>query len=1145
MYLDPKESCLFIEGTILKMEFLHPPQGDPFQVILLLVSFRQGKARLIWYEWDSRDSLRKLEMQPNGHALTREEYSPLLLIPLTMGAAFVLVCEARMAVYKDILTGTPGKYIQSLRNTKAPEEPGISKRFPLWTQWARPVRLEVHREDAIYLCREDGIVQYLEFRDDSDDVIDSNHQAGRLGVNVNTAFAVLDVGPNTMDLLVAGGDTSEGGLWRVWARQDPKLLHSIPNWTPLRSLTDVRCCGRQIGDSKRVVRTSPYSQRLFACTGKGERSAISELRYGYAASEVVSSEITGDIIQSGVLGFWAFHGFFGDPKYQFEGPESRNDGTYIIISHPVQTSLVHIRSRPMNLKEKDAEMNRDTDFSVEAMELSLPSKTISAGTTAKGLLILVTETSILVSSISAQELKEDPDNHDVDHEGATSQQLSIISSFEFPNTDARIIAASFHHGDDESVIVLALQIEECFSLQLGHLVTEYEPLGEPLQLPYRPSCVHLQRIGNLFVAFVATLNCDLYVFRVDGQGWISSHTGPYNFGGHFAICDSIAIIQSVADQPSQPKHLLVCGLRNGTMQTLHYMEDAPSGELTRYESLTVGTTSVSVVTDTKNQSRAFLHCEQFLFILEYPQGVCFKAPARVHGIWITDRDRPALQQGILSAFTQVVDSWLPRGVPGLTFGFLVCLDGNRLRVVKVDDSQKPHMVPRSLQIQGSPERMIYSNFLNRLIVLFHKLSISSETYDRGHDSFTTRNLHAFIAFLDPDVDLDIRANPNAIDIKQEDRPGKSENMLPFGRKPTERCIGMMEWYPKIDGNQHHMLIVTTKSTPDANPRGRLLFCSLPQGIVKHARVELKKAINLDSPAYSVAAFPDQNSIAYCSGDQLCVLSIRPSPAGIKFNPPVKAEIRSVVRKLSIHGSWIYLSSARESLSVFTYADDKLVYQFGDQLTREGLNHILMPEISLVLASDMTSTVVGLWQPPERRADNAMITVFEAILPSSISHFQRVDRPIWDRNPDCPVSLEDQGIIGSSEDGTITQFEIISKGWRLLRFIQNMAERNQLICPFKGRGPYKRHVDPSTTKPHYMHINGDILQRVLDRGAEGLIRDMLDVEPDRENHTDFDSAGARWKRFKELADEVVDTGDGDGDYLGKVVQWIRYQMRSAL
>lgn len=1137
-----KERLLSVMGTIMQMEFLHPPQNDPSQIILLLIVCHGKRARIIWFEWNSTATLRESEMRPNRYSLPPDEWSPLLLIPFAKLPAFMIVCEARITIYKDILTGIPSQYIQSVKGVKEPEAPGLSKSLPLWTQWARPLRPPA--KDAIYLSREDGIVQYLEFQENTDHGLDSTHQAGSLGTTVDTAFAVLDVGPNTVDLLVAGGDSSEGGLFRMWARKDPKFLNNIANWTPLRCLTAMNRSGE--GETLNVgsVLTFSRQQRLFACIGKGDHGAISELRYGHQASEIFSSVIVGDAMRDGVLGIWAFHGFFGDNQYHFEGSESRNDRTYIVISHPTQTTLVRIRAKPMPLREDRTEIDLDLEFTAESLDLDVPTKIIFAEAMARGLLVHVTEASITMSSISADEIKEeDPDDVDMDHDKTNLQEITAVSHFELPSSDARILSAAIHHDDEKSVLLLSVQMHGRFSLQLGHLKTEYEPRGEPWYLQSQPSCIHLQIIGTNLLAFVATLNSELIILRVNDRSLNSPMTSPYLFDGSFAICDSIAIIVSIPDQRLHDECLVVCGLRNGSIQTLHCTGDGSSETLTLCEAVRVGNTSVTVRTDITRKSRVFLLCEQRLCTLEYPQGVKFRAPAKIHNVWITNRDWPALQQGSILTFTQVTDSWLPRGANGLTFGSLICIDADdRLRVVNLHELSNAQMVPRNLQARGSPKNILYSAYLNKLIVLSDRMRVSpTRQSNRYPRKLGLRIPQPTITYLDPDADTDVRADSNTADVKQEDYLGINDGILSSERKATEDFLGITEWFPKIGDSEHHLLVVNTKYIRHAKPVGRLLIFAIPPRSAENRRMDFKREIALEAPVYSVAVHPDRRSIVYCSGNDLCIHSLAPNSTGIKLQASVKAAMRSPGRSLTIHDSFIYVSTVRESLAVFKYADDKIIYQYGDQSARDGFCHILIPGKSLVLASDMTSTVVGLWQPPERRIDNAMTTVFEAMLPSSVNGLQRVTRPIWYRDPVDPE--EDQAIIGSSEDGTLTQFDILSKGWRLLRFIQNMAERNAVVCPFKGHRAYKRHIDPATSKPHYMHINGNILQRVLERGAEELIKEMLNVEPDLESHTDFDSAQARWERFKELASEVVDIMDAD--WLGRVVQWITYRLRSAL
>ena len=204
--------------SILKMEFLHPSENDHEQIILLLIISRNGKARMLWYEWNCRMSLRGSQLKPSVQSVPQDERLPLLLIPLQHLTAFIVVYEKQIALYKDLLTGTPHRYIQRLEEVKDPEGIGTFGRLPVWVQWARPMRKTTDKftidHDGIFLCREDGVVQYLSLLNE-EHVLDSKQKAGRLGINVNTAFAVLDVAPDKADVFAAGGDMSEGGLWRT------------------------------------------------------------------------------------------------------------------------------------------------------------------------------------------------------------------------------------------------------------------------------------------------------------------------------------------------------------------------------------------------------------------------------------------------------------------------------------------------------------------------------------------------------------------------------------------------------------------------------------------------------------------------------------------------------------------------------------------------------------------------------------------------------------------------------------------------------------------------------------------------------------------------------------------------------------------
>lgn len=1103
---------------------------------------------MIWYDWNSAHTLRESQLQATRYPLPEQEQSPLLLIPLIKFATFMLVCNKTITLYEDLLTGTPTRYVQQLEDEMDPEEPGTSRNLPLWCQWARPVRSEGHRfthiEDAIYLCREDGIVQYLEFHNNVDHMLNSTHQAGRLGIKADTSFAILDVGPNARDLIVVGGDGSQGGLWRVEPRLDgPILVEAIANWAPLSvftSFSDSDDSRGIIGDITESSLAGQGQQRIFACTGRSKHGAISELRYGVQASKLVrnaefSSDETRDAMTSGVLGIWALHGFFGDTEYQFQGQEERlKDVTYVIISHPTRTSLLF-----MPLEQVPA--------LVEDPNLDLSTSTIFASITASGQLIQVTESSIILSSMSPPDLvlvkKEYADDDGEKEKRFEYRGVHSRYAFQIPDSSTRIMAACIFNDDEGSTLLAAVQRNGQFYLQLANIDRRYEPRGEPWLLDAQSSCMHLHKAGHTLLALVATVDGKLQVFIVGDRALLSSKAHPYTFcAGSFAICDSIAIMTLKRDSKSAPQHLFVCGLRNGLIQTLHCTEKDFTYTLRLCETLVVGNTSVTVITDTTRRCRVICHCERSLCTLEYPAHSWYRAPATVHNIWMTDRDQPALTQGTLSMVTQAVHSWLPQGVRGLAFGAFISIDGERLQVLKLDPDPEAQMVPHRLTVSGTPEWIVYSCYLNKLIALYNKLRVTKAPRRNGsREMLGVRVWQPSITFLDPKTLPETGPHPDMVDVKQENQPDENDNLLASERKVTEEFLGFTEWFPNINGDQYHLLVVNTKLEHNSKKVGRLLLFKVVKQANDKPRLFTTKRIVLSAPVHCVAEYPDRKSIVYCSGSELYLQSLDSTQSGFKFQAPIKAKMRSPAQFLTIKSPFICVSSSGESLAVYKYEDDKLVFQYGDQSARIGLYHVHVPEHSLILASDMANTVIGLWQPPERRIDNTMTPVFEAILPGSITCLGRVTRPVWNRDPDKPQ--DDKSIIGSSIDGTITQFDILTKGWRLLRFIQNMAERNEIVCPFRGSGPFKRHIEPATSKPHYMHVNGDILQRVVERGGEQLIKGMLDVDPDLDSHTDFDTAEARWERFKELAEEIVMTEDED--WLASVVQWVRYRLLSAL
>ena len=544
-----QERHFSVDGVILKMEFLHPPQGEINHVILLLVTSLNQRTRLLCYEWDCSTDLRHAKQKGDGQLVHPEDSHPLLLIPFTISTGFMLVCEKVISVYKGILTGPATRRWLALEHYEPPQDPGNSRRPPLWTHWAKPVR---HGEYAsnhndIYLCREDGIVRWLEIDEageGEDAMIGSQMYPGNIGCNIDTAFASLDQPTNRPDLLVSGGDTSNGGLFIIRPSQyiEPRATQTIHNWAPTIDFVTARVSSSSHGIQRHVSSSNEgpmFRERIFACTGRGSKhGAVSELRYGVEARIGTSVEI-----EDGVLDLWALSDLSGGD-------------TFVLLSYSATTLLLHI---PSDLGNSDSEIKLVED---ENMGLYFDARTITAGVTTEDFIIQITESSIHVTSFVAAKYK-------------WSRQCK----------EERIVAADICRTNPATVT--ALRRGDDVYLHLATLFTSGEhisldELGDPILLPSEPACLSLHLIGEQYLAFVGTLAGTLQIFRASiGSGF--TPTTEYSFDGHFAICDSIALLSRQNEVQNQPSEmLLLCGLRNGSVEILRIRPQEDSSQRTSH-----------------------------------------------------------------------------------------------------------------------------------------------------------------------------------------------------------------------------------------------------------------------------------------------------------------------------------------------------------------------------------------------------------------------------------------------------------------------------------------------------------------------------------------------------------------------------------
>lgn len=573
--------------------------------------------------------------------------------------------------------------------------------------------------------------------------------------------------------------------------------------------------------------------------------------------------------------------------------------------------------------------------------------------------------------------------------------------------------------------------------------------------------------------------------------------------------------------------------------------------LTPLESFVLGSTSVSIKADGKQQSRAVIACGEIFCTLEYT----YEQPQRatIRNILLTNEESPGYGQDLIIAFTQAAH-WPVNESRGFAAGQWFCMEADNFHLVELQGGSQSAMIPRRMYLDGTPTRVTYSDKLDKLIVLYTRIVIRRDPH---HGLPGQRAMEQTFAFLDTDrgllrPDQEYPANNELRVELANDRTRRANVTIIQERKPGEKFLGMTEWFPTDGDKVYHMLVIFTmiQHQDRRDPTGRLLFFSLSKNGNGQVSMTFKKITELRASVSAVVPY-GKSSLIYSCGNDICLHTLELTSTPRVWLPPVILTLQSRGVHLSVNGHFIDVTTAADSLSVLKVDNDNrnLTLLRSDEIARYGISHLDIPALSLVITSSKDGTITGLQRAPRQRVSNSLTTAFVADFPGSITRLRRINRPSWQLNESSKASrLGAESIIACTADGSLYQIDILEESsWRLLRFIVNMAKRHPLICPYRERLPgmidsrYAQH-EPATTNKRFMQVDGNILTRLLERGGHELLRDIVSRERyGDEAIADFETAAARSHRFWELAQDAgVDAQD-----FSAVVDWIRGMVVSVL
>jgi hypothetical protein len=512
------------------MEFLYPETDNENNIILLFVISKGSDTLAVCYDWDSADTLRQARPKVILKKLPEVCRLPSLIIPLTKSTSFLIVTSSLLVVANHFTSS-------DMRFNSRPI-PETDPSLPMtWAKWARPYRHQKYNNshDDIYLCREDGAIFYVNIVDYGLSIV--VHALGSLDCDVDGAFDTIDFSDPSHggDLLIAAGNTGNGGLFITEPRQNPTRVQKFENWTPILD-TALVPPSQQSAQHEHSMKTHVNGNgRLYACSSCANgRGAVNEFRYGYEAQIgwIVSLE---DL--SSARSIWCI-------------PDFSDEGTYLLVSDPITSTLLYLpRSNGGEIYAID-DLNSALDTSVQ---------TLAAGYTSDGVLVQVTSNSVCLAV---------PENPSLKH----------VSSFQI---DQAILISSVN--GKLALFAVVLRSDHGIALQIGKITLLDDCLGSN----YLADILDLNEVPTSLL--VEEINNDIFIFIGSGEGHIDCYqllNSETHFVGRYALelndSDLLKVIDSMVllTWPGTHHATLFCGLRSGILVPIDVQFNVDSPEKT-------------------------------------------------------------------------------------------------------------------------------------------------------------------------------------------------------------------------------------------------------------------------------------------------------------------------------------------------------------------------------------------------------------------------------------------------------------------------------------------------------------------------------------------------------------------------------------
>ncbi|KAM0809922.1 putative Mono-functional DNA-alkylating methyl methanesulfonate N-term-domain-containing protein [Seiridium cardinale] len=1101
-----------LTGVIHKMEFLSPGADSLERIILALIIIHKGHSRLHRYEWEFGDDIGTILKEKNiGWPLDPRYQMPLLVIPSTVRESFLMVTETSEAFWATLKNGTLEAEDVDVGEHESTEL-HIGGSAPLWTAWSRPWRLpEYHLDkDTIWLAREDGILNFLEIT--AGDGLLTNVILGEVKCKIDTAFACLY--DPFADILITGGDSGPGAIWRAEPRQAPRNIGTIPNWSPTVDITSTNLVAGGVLDSKNP-RTkargnaennlSLKPDRVFVCSGRGQTGSIAEFRYGFEAK--VGSELD-----------------CGDPIKQcwtMSCPGSNSDAEfYLLVSFPNRSDIwqVNIDSSEVISQGQDE------------VPYDLSSSTLAAHELDDGTIVQVTSSSVTVIT-STDSTRHFP--HDLDGSpGAVITNSAIQED---------LLALSFYFGSDFRVKTVKV---DALNLLQG---ATYSAEGEV-------TCVALSRLAEEPVLLVGTWDLGrpilvIYPTQIAPQ---SSQAAPiriditllypalHDAHDHDIGLASFEALTSIMSFNDIQGHMLFClGTRSGEVLILTVNPRDPQDIQGTYSKFGFSAAHVFSMSERSEPASAFVCCDSNLFFMSHlskkQNKNCFD---KTHRVWVTGVASEAGSSPGVDAVSKMRRNLSQ--APGRST--LALVSGSAVYISELQDLPKP--VLRQFPIGGTPNKVMYHPRLDALVVGL------------------IRDGRPSLRFIDPETGIDLS-------LPTDSAGNEVEHITGLG-KPGSRIVALTHWNFEKDGRTWGYIVV---SVCGVDRQGQVLIVTATkedtrpsEDVPYKIRFQTKlKRSGYPEPVWSIAT--EAQGLILCSGKtvQYEMLDLEQK----KLRKVKEHGLSSPALWMEVVDGQLHVATNHHSLEVVDFLSspesESMTRLYSDDRAKLSLHCIQGIDTSskghhqpITLLSDVYCGVWGMWAPPH--GELPLKPIFQSELQASVRRFTRARaRPQWtlfnrQTKYGCVrSSVDGADILGLGIDGSLRHFTVVNvDAWRLLRFIQNLALKSSDICP-PAVTSFAEAADETDSQGDAMdmdwdpeprplpiinrQINGDILQRCLEKRA------LADLVSQQEH-------AARLRQLLEAVETGKYTQDLDGfgnmsEYLDLAYDILEYYLAPIL